>query len=33
MCFNFFEIWHLEQIEHSNYEYIVLGIDYVEQKL
>ena len=22
MCFNFYEIWHLEQIEHSDYEYI-----------
>ena len=21
MCFNFYEIWHLEQIEHANYEY------------
>ena len=21
MCFNFYEIWHLEQIEHPNYEY------------
>ena len=21
MCFNFYEIWHLEQIEHLNYEY------------
>ena len=21
MCSNFYEIWHLEQIEHANYEY------------
>ena len=21
MCFNLYEIWHLEQIEHVNYEY------------
>ena len=21
MCFNFYEIWHLVQIEHANYEY------------
>ena len=21
MCFNFYKIWHLEQIEHPNHEY------------
>ena len=21
MCFNFYKIWHLEEIEHANYEY------------
>ena len=21
MCFNIYKIWHLEEIEHANYEY------------
>ena len=24
-CSNFYEIWHLEQIEHANYEYSTLN--------
>ena len=31
MCYNFHEIWNLEQIEHANY--IVLGIDDLDPKL
>ena len=23
MCYNFYKIWHLEQMEHANYEYSI----------
>ena len=32
MCFNFYEIWHLVQIEHAIMN-IVLGIDDLDPKL
>ena len=26
MCFNFYEIWHSQQIEHANYELMLASV-------